>query len=95
LPEGTRAFLLDASALSIIPGDFNRNGIVDAADYVVWRNSPSNFGGDPGGYNNWRANFRRTFGSGAAAVENSVPEPGNLVPLALIAATLLRRHLSR
>jgi hypothetical protein len=39
--------------------DYNHNNIVDGADYVLWRKDPTNaaFGGDPGGYNTWRANF--------------------------------------
>ena len=49
------------------PGDFNQDGVVDAADYVVWRKSPSTFGGDPNGYNTWRTNFGATV-TGAAAV---------------------------
>jgi hypothetical protein len=30
---------------------------VNAADYVLWRNNPGGNGGDPAGYNTWRANF--------------------------------------
>ncbi|HEX2475695.1 MAG TPA: hypothetical protein VHK01_13170 [Lacipirellulaceae bacterium] len=93
LSDGSRAFLLDASALSGIPGDFNRDGTVDAADYVVWRKSPSNFGGDPGGYNTWRANFGATLGNGVggSVSHNAVPEGSSLVPLTLTSTALLRR----
>jgi hypothetical protein len=56
-----------------LPGDYNGNGTVDAADYVLWRNGGplQNEGADPGivtpeDYNVWRANFGRTFGSGAS-----------------------------
>ena len=38
-------------------GDYNGNGAVDAADYVLWRKSPGDFGGSPTGYNTWRSNF--------------------------------------
>lgn len=80
-----------------LPGDYNRDGNVDAADYVVWRDSPSNFGGNPSGYNTWRAHFGKTSGSGAALGADSniaVPEPGSLALLTLAAAALLRRkHL--
>jgi hypothetical protein len=38
-------------------GDHNRDGTVDAADYVAWRKDPANNGGDPGGYDAFRANF--------------------------------------
>jgi hypothetical protein len=37
-------------------GEHNRDGIVDAADYVAWRKDPAN-NGDPGGYDTWRTNF--------------------------------------
>jgi hypothetical protein len=64
-----------------LPGDYNRDGTVDAADYVVWRNSPNNFGGDPAGYNTWRTNFGRTAGDNAslaAAANTAAPEPSSL-----------------
>lgn len=51
-----------------LPGDYNGDGMVDAADYTVWRD-----GGAPdsgiGGYNLWVSNY----GSSNSAV--SVPEP--------------------
>ena len=77
-----------------IPGDYNHNGIVDAADYTVWRDSfgqsginlPADGDGDgmvgPGDYDKWVANFGNVAtiaGSGAA-----VPEPSMSV-LALLA----------
>jgi T5SS/PEP-CTERM-associated repeat protein len=68
------------SVVAMLPGDYNENGVVDAADYVLWRKSPNDFGGDPAGYNTWRANFGRTLsaGSGSASVDKAnaaVPEP--------------------
>jgi hypothetical protein len=78
-----------------LPGDHNRDGAVDAADYVVWRNSPGNFGGDPGGYNTWRSNLGRTTGSGAMVSADSniaVPEPGGLAWLILTVPALLGRR---
>ena len=59
-----------------IPGDYNGNVSVDAADYVVWRNT----GSSQSGYDTWRANFGQTAGSGAAlssaaALSPVVPEP--------------------
>ena len=36
-----------------LAGDYNLNGIVDAADYIVWRKTD----GTPAGYDKWRANF--------------------------------------
>src|SRR4051812_25155371 len=39
-----------------VTGDYNGNGKVDSADYVKWRANPGGNGGDPAGYNTWRAN---------------------------------------
>jgi T5SS/PEP-CTERM-associated repeat protein len=74
----------------IVPGlvgDYNQNGTVDAADYVLWRNTlgtmsdlraDGNGNGqiDPGDYDVWRANFGRAGGSGATSAHfGAVPEP--------------------
>jgi autotransporter-associated beta strand protein len=47
-------------------GDYNVDGQVDAADYVLWRKTPGSFGGDPG-YGVWRSNFGA---SGVVTVNN-------------------------
>jgi autotransporter-associated beta strand protein len=64
-----------------IDGDFNNNGVVDAADYVLWRdggpleNDPTP-GVQPADYDLWRANFGLTAAGASASVGNqSVPEP--------------------
>jgi len=70
-----------------LAGDFNGDGAVNAADYVVWRKS----GGTWEQYQAWRSNFGQTslgFGS-ATIVATSVPEPASwtlLLWAALIAA---------
>jgi hypothetical protein len=68
-----------------VPGDYNADGRVNAADYVVWRNQEgTNFAlpnrnpalNGPigqGDYNFWVANFGSPGGSGSGL---SVPEPG-------------------
>jgi hypothetical protein len=57
-------------------GDYNGDGFVDAADYVLWRKDPASYGGDPDGYNAWRANFgQMSPGSGTSLTSLSVPEP--------------------
>jgi hypothetical protein len=63
-----------------VPGDFNHDGAVDAADYVAWRKN----GGTPQGYNTWRAHFGETTGSGAALpsaepLSVAVPEPNAMI----------------
>ena len=74
-----------------IPGDFNNDGRVDAADYVVWRKN----GGSHSDYNTWRANFGQSLvvgtsatAPGSAGGSSAVPEPTALV-LLLIAAFAL------
>jgi hypothetical protein len=58
-----------------LPGDFNSDGAVNAADYVMWRNRyPSVY--SQADLTNWRANFG---GSGSVVgVGAGVPEPGCL-----------------
>ena len=69
------------------PGDFNQDGTVDAADYVVWRKTD----GTQTGYDAWRANFGTSLlaGSGSAIPSaeplSAVPEPSTLT-IACIAA---------
>jgi hypothetical protein len=80
------------SVISSLPGDYNSNGIVDAADYVVWRKTD----GSQAGYDLWRTNFGRTAGSGATAGSSSsaaVPEPAAiLMVLIACSAVLFRRR---
>jgi len=70
-----------------VPGDYNNNGIVDGADYVVWRKGGALqnevAGVTPGlntaeDYAAWRARFGNTSGSGALS-GGAVPEPSVLV----------------
>jgi hypothetical protein len=78
-----------APTVDELPGDYNNDGSVDAADYVVWRKTDNS----PAGYNTWRTNFGRTAGSGSAISGAAVPEPGSLMLLAgcLMALALTRR----
>lgn len=62
-----------------IPGDFNQNGVVDMADYLIWRSAVgTTYTQDD--YDVWRAHFGQTVGAGALA-GSSVPEP----PLSIFA----------
>ena len=86
-------FTLSISAVASLAGDYNQNGVVDAADYAVWRDtlgSSTNLTADGDGSNTidagdrtvWQANFGATLGSGANEAA-AVPEPAPLVLLAL------------
>lgn len=89
------------------PGDYNGNGVVDIADYVVWRNSIGQTGPilnadgdgdqlvDAFDYQIWRENFGQVAvfsgGSGAGA---QVPEPAAavvIVPALLCVASIRGR----
>jgi fibronectin-binding autotransporter adhesin len=79
---------------SSLPGDWNHDGNVNAADYVVWRKDPASNGNDPGGYITWRENFGTpSSGPGLAA---SVPEPAStaLFGLSLLGMLFWRRRRS-
>jgi autotransporter-associated beta strand protein len=70
-----------------VAGDYNQDGVVTAADYVVWRDTF--VGGNPDGYNTWRANFGTGSGAGTGAhTSASIPEPGTLTLLTLGAILL-------
>jgi hypothetical protein len=68
------ALILDA--VPMLDGDFNSDGIVDAADYTVWRDGLGTTY-TPEDYDLWKANFGAGAGSGSLAV--SVPEPSTLL----------------
>jgi hypothetical protein len=70
------------TALPGVPGDYNDNGVVDGADYVLYRNGGplANEVDNPGTVNDqdyieWRARFGNTSGSGSGLGTGAVPEP--------------------
>jgi hypothetical protein len=81
-----------AYSLVIAPGDFNGDGSVDAADYVVWRsahgsatdrradgNGDGNI--DNADYDVWQAHFGTTYGENMLGFA-AVPEPATVLLLA-------------
>jgi arylsulfatase A-like enzyme len=82
----------NAVALTVLTtGDFNDDGFVNMADYVVWRK----LGGTQDEYNVWQANFGTAISGIAsfAASAGSVPEPGSVILLAIgIALMYCRRE---
>jgi T5SS/PEP-CTERM-associated repeat protein len=72
-----------------LPGDFNDDGTVDAADFVMWRKLNSN----SAAYATWRQHFREALpGGGSSAFYEATPEPTSLVLLAVAVAAPLRRR---
>jgi hypothetical protein len=75
-------------------GDFNGDGKVDAADYVVWRKSI----GTLQGYQDWRSHYGAGGAGGAGGAAwggRAVPEPSSAYLLVLLAASGMaagRRH---
>jgi hypothetical protein len=83
--------------LDPIPGDFNRDRTVDAADYVVWRKGLGTIYTQDD-FHTWRANFGRTQsegwsdGSSSAApfpADTAIPEPAPF-PMLLAAFAFCR-----
>lgn len=83
-----------------LPGDYNGDGIVDAADYTVWRDtldSTTNLAADGDGngivdqndYDVWQTNFGNQAGPGggpSGSSTASVPEPPSLLLLLMAAS---------
>jgi hypothetical protein len=90
-----------------LPGDYNGDGIVNAADYTIWRATlgsmtdlranGDNTGGSAGvidqaDYDFWQSHFGNTSAGAGAASARSVPEPSSII---LTAVALLCFGASR
>jgi hypothetical protein len=75
----------------LVPGDFNGDYLVDAADYVAWRKGLGTIY-TQNDYSNWTAHFAPSSmggGSGSSAPsESSVPEPASSAIAAVVAAAI-------
>jgi hypothetical protein len=86
-----------------VPGDYNGNGTVDAADYVLWRkgdlaaDSNGDTVVDQADYNFWRASFGNGApGSGSGVTSAAVPEPASFAILIIgLAGGLASRRTGR
>ena len=85
----TRAYL-DASLAVVLPGDYNDDGIVDMADYTVWRNHlgapanalPNDIVNRTVGklqYSVWKSHYGETLASVSSISAITVPEPSSWV----------------
>jgi hypothetical protein len=74
-------------SIVVAPGDYNADGTVNAADYVVWRNTLGSVDDlradgngnemiDAGDYDIWKSLFGTHYGSGAGSLA-TVPEPAS------------------
>jgi hypothetical protein len=96
-------YQLSLTATSLLLGDYNKNGVVDAADYVVWRNTQGqtvttgtaadgNFDGQitAADYAVWQSHFGLTAGAGSGngLARAAVPEPASGF-LAMLCAALI------
>lgn len=102
LPTGQREFFFNNLVLdnppTFVAGDYNRNGAVDAADFLLWRVTigdtvtiGSGADGNSDGVVNeldyavWRQHFGAVSGNGMGAVA-AVPEPSSMIAGAIFFA---------
>jgi hypothetical protein len=98
-------------AMPTATGDYNGNGVVDAADYVLWRESLGQPAAPPGSgsdgstngtidstdYEFWRARFGNQVagGGGQSALAAAVPEPASIVYISIVSGALALRIARR
>jgi hypothetical protein len=71
---------VDAIVLRVVEnnGDFNHDGAIDAADYVMWRKNDAT----QVAYDRWRVNFGQASGNSSRA-SSTIPEPSAIVLVVL------------
>jgi hypothetical protein len=88
---------------SINRGDYNSDGIIDVADYIVWKKtfsqtaSPAGVGADgntdgtinDGDYTLWTQRFGGAIASGAGGGPGAIPEPSTILLTLLLACASL------
>jgi hypothetical protein len=87
---------MTASALTTLPGDLNHDGLVNAADYSVWRKGGATY--MQSDYTNWRSHFGQTvfdLASGSSLESAAVPEASSLALLLSYGFALLITRATR
>jgi GH35 family endo-1,4-beta-xylanase len=93
-------------SLQVAPGDYNGDGVVDAADYTVWRDTLGSTTDlradgngdhviDSGDFDIWKSTYGTTYSFGAGSgsrASGAVPEPSGLTMMAvgLVGLTVAR-----
>jgi hypothetical protein len=102
-----RLDLAPVALAELVPGDFNQNGEVDAADYAVWRETLNQTGAglaadanndmvvDLADYNFWRARFGAKAATTSALLPATIPEPAAGLLLLLAIAIIHNWRVSR
>ncbi|MFO0789499.1 MAG: laminin B domain-containing protein [Pirellulales bacterium] len=95
-PDDTSIDNIGSGLATGLQGDYNQNGVVDAPDYVLWRNALGSVYTQTD-YIIWRSQFGRTAAGGAGqdrppATASAVPEPRAFVIMGIgFVVTLIRR----
>jgi hypothetical protein len=94
-----------AAVSGLLPGDYNDDGTVDAADYVIWRanvgtnnllpNNPTPGPIDQTEYERWLANFGNSAPGGGGIALGQVPEPASVDVALLALLTLAAKRRSK
>ncbi len=95
-------FVTIANGAALDPADFDKNGMVDGNDFLIWQqNFPTSSGatpntGDADGNGTVDGNdfllWQAAFGSSSGAGSASVPEPASLLGLLLVSCGLAARR---
>jgi len=88
--------LVSFSLAPTSPGDFNGNGAVDAADYVIWRDGLGTLF-TLSDFNFWRSHFGQIAGNGTSADVNgtAIPEPMTALMFVTCTPWVVRRFCTR
>jgi sulfatase modifying factor 1 len=90
ISESSQIIGFRVAAIPDLPGDFNHDGFVNAADYVVWSKTGIN---GPTGHDTWRTHFGEPGGSGSGtSAIATIPEPATSLLLILAVAGLSTRR---
>lgn len=87
-PETGNITIGNVLVAELLAGDYNVDGVVDAADYTVWRDNASGLF-TPTAYTVWADNYDSTYATGLSI---AVPEPGSAILMSLIGIAIACRR---